>query len=295
MMPLESATGNPHIGPVLPKIIRQNAAWSRLYLLPNVFGLDAALIAVIWQEVLARQWEVRLLWPERWSLFAAVAGIYLLDRWMDGRAIKKQAPENRRAVSWRHQVAAKWGNWLLLPASLFLVTSAWLALTFLPRTVLFTAASLVPVCVIYFFWVHSIGKRQPLPWEKAIVVGIIFSAGVAVAPMALALGLSDDLRLAGVVLILLLVSNCLATSRCESRLTGVSGTLEPLPFLIIALLSAVGGWLLSQPPAMLFWSATLSAAGMLAVRLHQRSWPAETASFGYELALLLPIILVLCF
>ena len=55
------------------------------WLWPNVLGLDAPLVAVLWQALLAGDVGLRLSWPEPLTLFCADWSVYIADRLYDTR------------------------------------------------------------------------------------------------------------------------------------------------------------------------------------------------------------------
>ena len=69
---------------------------------PQIVALDAPIVALVWQEVMARAHNVRLSWEFRLALFTSTWIIYLLDRTLDG--IRGEREETaRHAFCYRHR------------------------------------------------------------------------------------------------------------------------------------------------------------------------------------------------
>lgn len=173
------------------------------WLWPNVLGLDAAIIAVIWQETFARAFMVSLPWPPRLALFFATLTVYTGDRWLDTRdtILPANAPH-------RHRFAAAHPR-IIVGISLFSALSAGICVLFLPVDWIIAGFALLFTIGLYFAWTHlGVGFKKP-PLIKEVLVSTLFTLGV-ILPMAVrgATQFPAFWRAAGLLAALCLV-NCL--------------------------------------------------------------------------------------
>jgi hypothetical protein len=148
---------------------------------PNLLGLDAAVVAVIWQQLLARTGHSALRLPARLGLFLAVWAVYLGDRILD---VRKPANPGFPEPA-RHRFARRHSRrltWLLIAV---LVSAGGVSLVL--RTAILEAAFVAAVGVTaYLALVHwSRGGRFVL--TKEALVAILFAIGTTVAPLVNAL------------------------------------------------------------------------------------------------------------
>lgn len=138
----------------------------------NVLSLDAPIIAVVWQELFARVFEVALQPAEREILAAAVWLAYSADRWLDGRQIPSGA-----ATTPRHRFAQRHGRWLPLPWLLVLIGAVTLAWRAVPHEHLVFGTALTAMVLLHL-WLN----RRQREWEgirgfKEIAVASLFALG----------------------------------------------------------------------------------------------------------------------
>jgi len=145
-----------------------------LWLLPNVFSLDAPLVALAWQHLLAKQFEIPLALAGRLVLGLTVWAIYLIDRLLDVRDPQRAQETARHRFYQNHRHAA----FVLLAAVLAADIVALIEL----RPAVFHAG-LVPLAgvIAYLIVVHA-NPRLRLP--KEIAVALLFTAGTFVVAWA---------------------------------------------------------------------------------------------------------------
>lgn len=150
-------------------------------------GLDAALVAVIWQMLIVRSLGADYAPPVTAILFFAVWGIYLGDRLWDARG-------NGDLKTRRHRFARRHG-WLigLLAVSCFLAAICITVMVATPSLFVFGGV-VAGLCAGYY------AARFALPgWEygRAGVVGILFAAGTL---LPVVVGMGFQFVLCGVLL-----------------------------------------------------------------------------------------------
>ncbi len=132
---------------------------------PNVLALDAALIAVGWQQVLAMG---GLGLAAAVVLGLSVWLVYTADRWLDARALRPD-----QLVTARHRFARRWQKEIILIWGTVLVADVAIALGGLSREQLQAGFALLGVTLLYAVAVH---RRWKIP--KELLVAGIFTAGV---------------------------------------------------------------------------------------------------------------------
>lgn len=152
----------------------QHIPW---WLWPNVLGLDAPLVALVWQETFARMGGTGLHPGQRLLLGGAIWQIYLLDRWLDARGGNTRHLAARHVFQQRHR--------RLVPAISFVLTPA-LAMAAI-RVLSFPVwmAGLILGLATGFHLMLSQGKSgrglAAFPFKEGSV-GVIFALGCALIP-----------------------------------------------------------------------------------------------------------------
>lgn len=136
----------------------------------NLLSLDAPLVALIWQDFLARCYAPVLRPPARWVLGLTVWAIYLADRLMD---IRYAAAENETA---RHQFYRQnrrpGGVLLAMVLSADLITAVLWVRPAVFSNGLFLGGGVI--CYLAFFALWRTGGRR---WKQPSAA-ILFTAGV---------------------------------------------------------------------------------------------------------------------
>lgn len=155
----------------MSSVTRSGWAWWQW---PNLVGLDAPLVALVWQELLARAGGVTLLASGRTTLFLAVWAVYLADRLLDTRRPQTSDEPARHRFARAHLAG--------LTALLAVVTGAGLisAATLRPSV---RADGILLTCAVllYLAAVHALRLRR---MPKELLVAVLFTAGTALAPWA---------------------------------------------------------------------------------------------------------------
>jgi hypothetical protein len=145
----------------------------------NIWCLDAPLVAVGWQWLFARSFNVTLPTASRAALFLTAWFIYLVDRFADSISLAPFLPKSaRQEFCSRHRF-----SWIALMSATAVLDSA-IVLTRLDSTTLRHGVLLGTVAVTYL----AINGLFSAVWEtlpmKEIAIGLLFSAGtlLAVAP-----------------------------------------------------------------------------------------------------------------
>ena len=144
----------------------------------SLLSLDALLVALAWQEVLAGVSGVDLHWNERVLLGSAVWIVYNVDHLLDGLVSKKstylsQAP--------RHTFVQKHPGFFIFSIVIALV----IALSLLP-TISFSlckgGALLALVTGLYLFFNFLLLDHKIWPRGKEIIISMIFTLGCGLIP-----------------------------------------------------------------------------------------------------------------
>jgi hypothetical protein len=277
-------------------IIRARPFWWQW---PTVLSLDAPIVALLWQLLLARVARIPLGWPHAFVLGASVWLAYVLDRWIEGwRLAPEQLRTQRHAFyqRWRWPVAIVWTA--LLVADL---TVAWTRLT---RREWTGGAMLLGPVVAYLLshqWIHR-AHRWRVP--KEVCVAALFGGGVAVFLIAPEGAAVAPLVMPLALFTLLCFANCALISAWESEVDESHGqtslalqyrgapwiaTVTPsLPLLVAAWMMAIdgsGGATRTVAACGLASGIALAALGFLQRRL---GW--QLARVLADIALMTPLV-----
>ena len=141
---------------------RHGAAW---YLWPNILSVDAPLVAVCWQVLLARSLGVSDSVPVTVALGAAVWCIYVLDRLFDGPA----EGTARHRFHWDHRIS------LLVAVAAAAMATVAFAMPKLPPPVLGRGFGLALVCGVYLWAAQCFCSEKE--W-KSCAIAVVFASGV---------------------------------------------------------------------------------------------------------------------
>jgi hypothetical protein len=208
---------------------------------PTVLSLDAPVVALLWQWLLARSARVAPGWPEAFVLGSSVWLAYAADRWNEGwRLVPGHVRTQRHAFYQR----CRWpvaGAWLLMLAADLTV-----ALTRLSHRE-FAAGLLLLAPVLAYLLSHQLVHRHHA-WRapKEVCVAALLGGGVgvflAVAPGAALRPLAGPLGM----FVLLCFANCALISTWEREIDRTHGqTSLTLQFRRGAALSRRLPWVLA--------------------------------------------------
>jgi hypothetical protein len=177
------------------------------WLWPNLLSLDAPIIAVIWQSFFGLVEGVKVPQAAIAALALAVWGIYLADRWLDGR--------KGGCYTDRHRFAARYPASLALLICLAFPLAGGFAFFALPNSYLKIGGLLAAFMLVYFAAVHLLARRAGLGRLKEASVGAGFSMGVAI-PLIVENSQLEQQWIVGVIAFGgLCTLNCLLISRWE--------------------------------------------------------------------------------
>ena len=218
------------------------------WLWPNLLGLDAPVVALVWQQFLADVAGVHVPLAAGAVLGLVVWGVYLGDRWLDAR--------HGSHITDRHRFAARHPFAIALCAAIALAAAAIISLR-LPVRYLDVGSITAAAVAGYFAIVHA-GLSDLLPGSKEMAVGLMFSSGVAIPLIASSTGVGHR-WLPGVVAFAgLCWLNCTLINRWEEAESAPLGSAAAA-----AALAAAAAALASSPVRI----AILASTGLL-VGLH---------------------------
>jgi len=257
-----------------------------LWLLPNLLSLDAPLVAVVWQDLLARSTASPLRWPARLVLGLTVWAIYLADRLLDVRRPAVGPESARHSFYRRHRRGAA----LLLLA----VVSADAAVTiFLLRPAVFHTGLFALAGVLsYLAVVHlGLGWRPP----KEILVALLFVTGTFLVAWTWDAAEGRPLLLPAAAFFLLCLANLVAIETWEWRELRVEASGRPQP-LVLGLGAHLPLWTAALGAACLLfgsspWFGAVGAAAALtaALTLVGRRLPLTVRRVLIDAVLLTPL------
>lgn len=223
------------------------------WLWPNLVGLDAPVVAVVWQWGLATAFAAAVPRPASVALFLTVWGVYLADRFLDADPGRPVSPGDRHEFARRHRPAVG-----AVAAGVFAAAAVIAAL--LPRAYLAVGAVVAAAAAGYFAAVHAIGRGAgPM---KELLVGFVFAAGVGI-PLAAErpADVGDWLPAVGGFAAVCWL-NCRLIDRWEAgRPAGVG------PAVAAGVAAALAAW--CPPPVRgSIWAAVALLAGLHVARTH---------------------------
>lgn len=228
------------------------------WLWPNLLGLDAPAVAVVWQQFLAAAAGVRVPLTAAAVLGLVVWGVYLGDRWLDARRGLRTADRHRFAARHPRTVAV---------ATVGAVGVAAALAADLPEEYL-EAGRVVALALAGYVAAVSAGLDELLPGAKEAAVGLVFGGGVAV-PLAASAGAGGWLpgvaAFAGLCWL-----NCALISRWEER----PADAPPGSVLLAAAGLAVGAAVADGPPTC---APVVVSVGLLAGLHLTRGWLSSRA------------------
>ena len=245
--------------------------------LPTLLSLDAPLVALVWQMLLARATPAALPWQAPVLLFASVWLVYVIDRCLDARKLSL-----RTAITPRHRFYVRHARWFSRLAMAVFVGCVVVSVTLEPRLLLIGSAVAL-LTGLYLTLVHigkvvgKVAKRIP----KELQIALVFSLGVHVALSPW--GMTQ--LLSGSLFALLCFLNCAFiafweraadTQQGQHSLARSHPTLRPLLHVLALVLIGVSGISGLILPDMLAMGACLALSGALLLLLEQRRYHLPT-------------------
>lgn len=140
-----------------------------------MLSLDAPVVAVLWQDLIARQLSVSLGLAARLALGLTVWAIYLLDRLLDSKGL------NIAQESARHEFHRLHRKAIAALLAVLLLADA-IVLAWLPGAVLDAGAIALLGAALYLLLIHAGGRWSRLPWSaKPTLVAVLFTIGTFLA------------------------------------------------------------------------------------------------------------------
>ncbi|MEP6782897.1 MAG: hypothetical protein ABI983_04450 [Acidobacteriota bacterium] len=214
---------------------------------PTVLSLDAPIVVIAWQILLASVADVRLGWPHVFVLATSIWLSYSADRWIEGWRLAPGAIRTARHAFYQRR------RWLLFPMWIAaLAADLGVALTRLSRQELMSGWLVVPPVLAYLLSHQLIHRHHPLRVPKEVCVALLLGAGAAVFPIARAGIGHQDLWLALALFVALAFANCALISVWEAEVDrshgqtslalqfGGHGWIHRVPWLLAGLAAFLG-------------------------------------------------------
>ncbi|MCA8978001.1 MAG: hypothetical protein KDC98_24965 [Planctomycetes bacterium] len=264
---------------------------------PTILSLDAPIVAVCWQWMLAAVVAVRLQWHHAVLLAAMTWLVYAADRWIEGFLL---APGQVR--TWRHWFYQRW-RWHCLAAWLVVAAAGLVvAATRLSRAEGMAGAVLSVPVLVYLLSHQLVHRRHPWRLPKEILIAVLFALGTACLAYLHAEAAPERLVAPLLLFALLCFANCALIAvwetevdRCHAQTSLVlqfprsRGPLRALPWAI----AAAAAWLAwQQDGAPRIAAGCAAASGLLLGALdlgHQRCGR-QLARVLADVALMTPLL-----
>jgi hypothetical protein len=231
-----------------------------LWLLPNLLSLDAPVVALVWQDFLARVTATPLRPPARIVLGLTVWVVYLVDRLLDVRRPAETVEASRHQFYRRHR------SFAVALTAVALLADIGVSLAFLRPLILRNGFIVLGAVLFYLAAVHGV-FRWRLP--KELAVALLFTAGTFLVAWTWTPQPLETLLLPGVIFCLLCLVNLTAIESWEwHELRAAHGGRPPrLVTLVAPRLDVVLGLLAVACLAAGFRSPFYWAAGAAAALL----------------------------
>jgi hypothetical protein len=244
-----------------------------IWLWMNLLSLDAPLVALVWQDFLARCYPALLLPQGRLVLGLTVWAIYIADRLLDVRGFA--AEDEPRLHRFYREHRGVWGATLagVIVADV-LITVFWL------RPVVFVHGLVVAGASIVYLWLFT-GSRSRLVFWKKSFAAILFCAGVFVVASANTPGAPYSLFWPGVAFTAVCGGNLILIDGWKrGQNTGMTWAM----LLVLAVVTAVAGqtrWYLA---------VSLSSSGLAIISWWSDKLPIEVRRVLADAALFTPLL-----
>lgn len=147
---------------------------------PNILAIDAALIAILWQQGLASFLDIEISWAASGVLGLSVWLTYVADRLYDVRSRKQELLFSLRHKFAKQYYQTLWRAWFVLLAINLLLASQLTAIQ------LKNGSLLLILCLFYTILNQKLSRHF---FPKEICVALIYASGVVIfMPIAYPLG-----------------------------------------------------------------------------------------------------------
>jgi hypothetical protein len=241
-----------------------------MWLWPNLLSLDAPVVAVLWQILFARCFQVPVNGLAALLLLFTVWLIYAADRTLDAWRGNGHSP--------RHEFYRRHWRELLPGWMMILVLTAWLALEQLPPGLFLHGLILLVTVGIYFALVHSSVLRM----HKEAAAGVLFALGASLVAWG-------NVKTTADVMTILLFSglcwmNCIAIQKWEGE------QLDWSPSIAAIVVACAAVTLVYAHRPMLGGAELASAFGFLLLDRVRRRLSADAVRVLADVALLSPVL-----
>jgi len=215
---------------------------------PTVLSLDAPLVCVLWQAVLARVAGIDLRWPEVAVLGITVWLAYVADRWIEGWHLDTRDIRTQRHhfyQQWRWPVAAVWLFGAAVDVAVAFAHLTWRELA---------AGAVLMSFVLLYLLSHQLIHRHHrwrLPKELCVAALLAGGACVFLAPAPH----RSDLAWSASLFALLCFANCALISMWEREVDLAHGQSS------LAIDAREHQWAIPQLPWMIAVLAAAACAG----------------------------------
>jgi len=243
---------------------------TRFWLWPNLLSLDAPVVAVLWQILFARCFQVPADGLAALLLLLTVWLIYAADRTLDAWKGDGHAP--------RHEFYRRHWRALLPVWMAVLGLTGWLAAERLSPGLLLRGVILLAAVAVYFALVHS----GILRWPKEAAVGVLFALGASLVAWGKVKTPAD-----GATILLfsgLCWMNCIAIQKWEGD------RLDWSPSAAAIVLACAAGVLLYAHRPVLGGAELASAFAFLLLDRLRRRLSADAMRVLADVALLSPVL-----
>ena len=204
---------------------QQNMPRVSWWIWPNLLGIDAPMVAVVWQYFFACNFSVKILGSNYLTLFFVVWVIYSVDRLLDARMLKR--PDE---ASLRHLFYHSNYRIALVFTGILIVLTTLLCLCLLPMELIKTGSFVGAFVVVYLL--HQIWAKGPMMIiiPKEVFIGMVFAVGATLTGHTWSGEFIPDAFFSPSVIIfgVLCSMNCIAISVWE-RSHDVENDLNALP------------------------------------------------------------------
>jgi hypothetical protein len=136
----------------------------------NLLSLDAPLVALVWQDFLARSYPAMLRPAGRIALGLTVWAIYLTDRLLDVRHPVSEAETMRHSFYRRHSRLALGALVSILVADVVIIFSK-------VRPAVLEHGVFIGAGILAYLAAFPLGRKGGIGWKK-VIAGVLFTAGV---------------------------------------------------------------------------------------------------------------------
>ncbi len=203
---------------------------------PTILSLDAPVVALLWQWLLARSANVALYWHHAYILGSSVWLSYAADRWIEGWRLTQ-------AFTARHLFYQRW-RWTVAAVLLaVLVSDVAVAITCLGALEFRAGLALLALVLAYLISHQLIHRHHGWRAPKEVCVALLLGGGVALFPLSQTPSSARLLMLPLSLFMLLCFVNCVLIAAWEREVDERHGqTSFALQFRRGIAFGAAGPW-----------------------------------------------------